>query len=96
MISQGVARLLSPEIELPVVAHDERVRRRTAIIAGLAALGPAGLAGFTDLEQQMIVRCYGLDGQPRASQRGLARELGLDRKRIRTVLAWAAALVAAP
>ncbi|MDE3076278.1 MAG: hypothetical protein KGJ86_12695 [Chloroflexota bacterium] len=76
MIFQGVARLLSPEVELPVVSHDERVRRRTAIVAGLAALGPNALAGFTDLERRMVVR--GLDGQPRAGQRRLARELGVD------------------
>jgi hypothetical protein len=93
VISEGMTRLLSPEVELPVVAHDERVRRRTAITAGLAALSPDVLASFTDLERQMMVRCYGLDGHPRANRRGLARELDVDRKRIRTVLAWAAAPV---
>ncbi|MGH2363709.1 MAG: hypothetical protein ACRDHX_03550 [Chloroflexota bacterium] len=94
MITHGVARVLDPDAAIATVAHDERVRWRMSVAAALAALGPERLTGFSELERQLVVRYYGLDAQLRVSQRQIARDLGVDRKRVRAVLERAAALVA--
>jgi len=94
MVSQGVSRLVDPTATLRVTRpHDERVRRRTAVVAGLAALGANGMAEFSELDRQIIARSYGIDGEQRGSQRGIARSLGITGRRVREALAKAAAVV---
>jgi len=93
MVVQGALRLIDPNAAIGAAApHDERVRRRAAVHAGLAALPDDALAGLSELDRRIIERFYGLDGGPPGRQRAIARDLAIGRRRVNVALAQAAAL----
>lgn len=95
MVEQGTLRLIDPTTASAAPPQDERVRRWVAVQARLAALPEDALASVSDLDRQIIVRYYGLDGDPPGRQRALARALGISRQRVTPALAQAAALTGA-
>ncbi len=92
MVAQGTLRLIDPDAAGAATPHEERVRNKTAVQARLAALPEGALARLAEVDRQIIVRFYGLDGGPPGRQRAIARNLGVSRKQVNAALAQAAAL----
>jgi DNA-directed RNA polymerase sigma subunit (sigma70/sigma32) len=47
---------------------------------------PGALSALSSREQEVVRRCYGLDGQPQDTQALIGRELGISRERVRQIL----------